>query len=190
MAYTKTNWVNGQTPINATNLNKIENGIAENDTAINNINTSINNLTNISFCKMNTNFAYKTITEETTIEGWEGAVNIGDYIADTVNNRLIIKNTELLQLSGMICGIGNATIDFVIKESDGTKIGEVGTFRTLVTCGSDYWSANLKNVLVPLDKTKIYHITLVANKYGTDKEFSMNNGFGKYGTEMAALKIK
>ncbi len=27
MAYTKTNWVNGQTPINATNLNHIENGI-------------------------------------------------------------------------------------------------------------------------------------------------------------------
>ena len=27
MAYTKTNWVNGQTPINATNLNHIEEGI-------------------------------------------------------------------------------------------------------------------------------------------------------------------
>ena len=27
MAYTKTNWVNGQTPINATNLNHIEDGI-------------------------------------------------------------------------------------------------------------------------------------------------------------------
>lgn len=28
MAYTKTNWVNGQTPINADNLNKMEEGIA------------------------------------------------------------------------------------------------------------------------------------------------------------------
>ena len=27
MAYTKTNWINGQTPINATNLNHIEDGI-------------------------------------------------------------------------------------------------------------------------------------------------------------------
>ena len=34
MAYTKTNWVNGSTPINATNLNKIENGISANDSAI------------------------------------------------------------------------------------------------------------------------------------------------------------
>lgn len=31
MAYTKTNWVNGQTPINATNLNKIENQLEAND---------------------------------------------------------------------------------------------------------------------------------------------------------------
>lgn len=29
MAYTKTNWINGQTPINATNLNKIEQGIED-----------------------------------------------------------------------------------------------------------------------------------------------------------------
>ena len=29
MSYTKTNWVDGETPINAANLNNIENGIAE-----------------------------------------------------------------------------------------------------------------------------------------------------------------
>lgn len=31
MAYTKTTWVNGETPINADNLNNIENGIETND---------------------------------------------------------------------------------------------------------------------------------------------------------------
>ena len=31
MAYVKTNWVNGLTPVNSTNLNKIENGIEAND---------------------------------------------------------------------------------------------------------------------------------------------------------------
>ena len=36
MAYTKTNWTD-TTPINTTNLNKIENGIAANDTAIGNL---------------------------------------------------------------------------------------------------------------------------------------------------------
>ena len=38
MAYTKTNWVNGSSPaINATNLNKIENGIYNNADAIDNM---------------------------------------------------------------------------------------------------------------------------------------------------------
>ena len=32
MAYTKTNWVDGETPINATNLNNMEGGIENNDT--------------------------------------------------------------------------------------------------------------------------------------------------------------
>jgi len=32
MAYVKTNWVNGLTPVNSTNLNKIEDGIEANDT--------------------------------------------------------------------------------------------------------------------------------------------------------------
>ena len=35
MAYTKTNWVNNTTPLNATNMNKIEEGIAANDAALN-----------------------------------------------------------------------------------------------------------------------------------------------------------
>lgn len=34
MAYTKTNWVNNTTPLNATNMNKIEEGIAAVDTAV------------------------------------------------------------------------------------------------------------------------------------------------------------
>jgi hypothetical protein len=37
MAYTKTTWVNGETPINADNLNHIEGGIKNNETSIGNI---------------------------------------------------------------------------------------------------------------------------------------------------------
>lgn len=33
MAYVKTNWVNGSTPVNSNNLNKIENGIADVETS-------------------------------------------------------------------------------------------------------------------------------------------------------------
>lgn len=41
MAYTKTTWVNGETPINEDNLNHIENGIKNNETLINNITGTI-----------------------------------------------------------------------------------------------------------------------------------------------------
>lgn len=45
MAYSKTTWVNGQTPINDTNLNNIENGIAALDTGKQNVLTAGNNIT-------------------------------------------------------------------------------------------------------------------------------------------------
>ena len=41
MAYIKTTWVNGETPINADNLNHIETGIKSNENLINNITGSI-----------------------------------------------------------------------------------------------------------------------------------------------------
>ena len=47
MAYTKTNWTS-TTPINTNNLNKIEDGISANDTAIETINTNIGNLSDLT----------------------------------------------------------------------------------------------------------------------------------------------
>lgn len=44
MAYTKTTWVNGETPINADNLNNIENGIETNTNDINALNTNLNKI--------------------------------------------------------------------------------------------------------------------------------------------------
>lgn len=41
MAYVKTTWINGETPINADNLNHIETGVKDNETSINNITGSI-----------------------------------------------------------------------------------------------------------------------------------------------------
>lgn len=47
MTYTKTTWVNGSAPpINATNLNNIEDGIFNNDAAITTVSTSVSTLTN------------------------------------------------------------------------------------------------------------------------------------------------
>ncbi len=51
MAYTKTNWVNGTTPINATNLNHIENGIESVEQEIPDVkNTQSNSQTDTYSC--------------------------------------------------------------------------------------------------------------------------------------------
>jgi hypothetical protein len=41
MSYIPTNWVDGQTPVNAENLNKLEQAVLANDTAIEEINTAM-----------------------------------------------------------------------------------------------------------------------------------------------------
>ena len=46
MSYEKTNWQNGVTPVNAQNMNHIEDGIAANDTAITQVNTRITQTNN------------------------------------------------------------------------------------------------------------------------------------------------
>ena len=40
MSYTPTNWIDGTTPVNAENLNKLEQAVQANDTAIDAINTA------------------------------------------------------------------------------------------------------------------------------------------------------
>lgn len=42
MAYSKTNWVNNTTPINETNLNKIEQGIYDNSLVVDAVTNTLN----------------------------------------------------------------------------------------------------------------------------------------------------
>lgn len=44
MSYSKTNWVNGYTPLNASNMNKIEEGIFNNDTFLSSLDIRVNTL--------------------------------------------------------------------------------------------------------------------------------------------------
>ena len=46
MAYQKTNWVNGYTPLNASNMNKIEEGIFNNDTFLSSLDIRVEDLEN------------------------------------------------------------------------------------------------------------------------------------------------
>ena len=67
MAYTKTTWVNGETPINADNLNNIENGIETNDANIMKINDKLLKTENINLT-INTDYVYSIDWDYTCIK--------------------------------------------------------------------------------------------------------------------------
>ena len=63
--------------------------------------TYINNLQNISYCKMNTNFETKEITNAVQITGWENWQENGDLGAYPSRNRLEIKNNMTKERRGL-----------------------------------------------------------------------------------------
>jgi len=78
MSYVKTNWVNGTTPINADNLNNIEDGIENNE-------TNINDMNNILVSTNTTSTGIITTTTPQTI--YSTTLNKGTYL--NINNILI-----------------------------------------------------------------------------------------------------
>lgn len=163
------------------------------NTYLSEINSSITKLKNISFCKMNTSFAYKTFSTEQIVEGWENYIENGDCTAWPSRNRLEIVNTSLVLLIGKTSGYGNGNVRFCIKDSDGNRVfaNDLPGQILVQPSGNLYWSESLPTLLIPLDKTKKYYVTLMASGYsnGSHAEFEMNNGFGSLGTWIGAVKL-
>lgn len=146
----------------------------------------------ISFCKMTTNFERKYIESSTKVEGWGKDINIGDFIADKNNNRLVIKNASLIQLHGMVGGDGGATADFRVYESTDSSLEIDGTNEKQVLYqfgGNGYWHAPLVPMIYQLEPSKTYYVYLYVAPYNTTK-FGLNNGFGSNCTWISATKIK
>ena len=143
-----------------------------------------------SFASMHTNFGVKYFTSTTKVTGWEDPISYGDFTADISNNRIIIKNTTLLEVSGLTCGNGYALIVYCVDDINGNKIEDNTGRQTLVQfAGNGYWQVSLPNKVYELDPTKEYYLTLYASGYN-GSTFSINNGFSKYGTWLQAKKIK
>lgn len=157
------------------------------------INSDIAKTKNISYCKMNTNFELKEITNEVQITGWENWQENGDLGAYPSRNRLEIKNTSLVVLMGKTCGQYGMVAYLELRDSDNNLIlgnNQQGSILVQPT-GNQYWSQSLPTMLVVLDPAKTYYVTLWAKSYdsGTVGTAYMNNGFGKNGTWIAAVKL-
>ena len=157
------------------------------------INSDIAKTKNISYCKMNTNFETKEITNAVQITGWENWQDNGDLGAYPSRNRLEIKNTTLAIIMGKTSGQYGVSAYFKVTDSAGNNIFTDNQQSDLLIqpSGNKFWSEPLPTTLVVLDPAKTYYVTLWANSYdnvlvGTAY---LNNGFGKNGTWMAAIKL-
>ena len=132
-----------------------------------------------------------SLTSETTLQNLTRISEMGDYVCDTTNHRIIIKNTTLVQVSGKICGNGYASIFTKLIEAEtGNHIIAGGERRTIVQfAGNNYWSIGLPTITVELDPSKTYYLSLSASPYNTDS-FHLNSGFEGNSTWFSALKIK
>lgn len=157
------------------------------------INSDIAKTKNISYCKMNTNFESKEITNEVQITGWENWQENGDLGAYPSRNRLEIKNTKLAIIMGKTSGQYGMSAYFKITDSAGNNVftNNQQTDLLIQPSGNKFWSESLPTTLVVLDPAKTYYVTLWASSYdsGTVGTAYMNNGFGKNGTWMAAIKL-
>lgn len=149
---------------------------------------------NISYCKMKTNFETKTITATTQITEWGAYQENGDLLAYPSRNRLEITNTSLAIIMGKTCGQCAMVAQLELRDSDDNLVlgnNQQGTILVQPT-GNLYWSQSLPTMLVKLDPTKTYYVTLWASGYNDGNTFGtayMNNGFGENGTWIAAVKL-
>ena len=157
------------------------------------INSDIAKTKNISYCKMNTNFETKEITNAVQITGWENWQDNGDLGAYPSRNRLEIKNTTLAIIMGKTSGQYGVSAYFKVTDSAGNNIFTDNQQSDLLIqpSGNKFWSEPLPTTLVVLDPAKTYYVTLWANSYdnGLVGTAYLNNGFGKNGTWMAAIKL-
>lgn len=146
------------------------------------------------FCQLTSNVELQDIAADTwkEVETWGTEINYGEYEANASRGELVIKNTELIQLSGKIAGLGYAVVEYLVNDSSGNSAiinSETGNPRALYQFGGNkYWSTSLPTMYLSLDVNKTYYIKLRISGY--NETFSLNTGFGKYATWISALKIK
>jgi len=106
MAYTKTNWVNGGPPaIDATNLNKIEQGIYDCDAGVSNLDQQ---LTGISFKKVT------AVTSGTTVNipnNYRGIIWVIDSNTTNCGEYIIFSTGSGVMGSKAVLAASNLTID-------------------------------------------------------------------------------
>lgn len=152
---------------------------------------TLDNYLSVGFAKMQTNFESKEFTSSggAYVTGWSSLISYGDITSEPNNNRIVVKKTKMVEISGGIAGNSNAGVRLELKDENDVDITE-GNANWLVfqPGGNGYWSSPLKNLILELDPDKTYYLRLYASGYN-GKTFNMNSGFEASGTYIQAKKL-
>lgn len=155
MSYTKTNWTNNSAPaINADNLNKIEQGIYDNDAAIASANTNIGTLTNL------------TTTEKSNLVGAINEVN--SNTETNMTNIGDLSDLETTTQTDIVSAINEVDSH---ADTNTTNIGDLTTLTT--TADADLVSAI--NELDDLKATKDVATTSVNGLMSANDKTKLDN---------------
>jgi hypothetical protein len=125
MAYVKTNWENGVTPINAINLNNIENGIESNDESI----TTLSERDNYS-------------TDEQLVGKWVDGSNLyrrvysksATYSSTTVTLGTLDTNCRVRFATAVFYNTGNAN-EYIMSNASSSIIHDGNNLNINTTAG-------------------------------------------------------
>ena len=127
MAYTKTTWQdlpNTTTPINATNLNKIENGIEAIDNDVSAINNNIGDLTDLE--TSDTSSLVDAINSTVPKVLWENSNTTVNFAAQTVTLSEPIENFRYYILICYQATDNKYSVSSTAKAGDGIRVSTVG----------------------------------------------------------------
>lgn len=138
MAYTPTNWENGKTPLNETNLNKIEQGIVDLDNAV-----TSKEVTGISLpSKATTNIATVTLPAGTYLAVGYGEMGVGTssvFALELVAGGSVVARTK--NISMQYGGGGNVCAVFTLTASTTVTLTAYSYHSSEVVTGKCYLHA-------------------------------------------------
>lgn len=138
-------------------------------------------------CKMVTNDRMSIAESQSTkITVFQEEFEFGDYECDVINNRLVVRNTTLCQLSGAFGGNGFAWARInVYEQVSNTNLYSLGTL--VQPAGNKFHLSPLQTQDIVLDPTKAYYVELYVSGY--NEAFTLNSGFATDVTWISARKI-
>ena len=140
MAYNRTTWVNGETPLSADNMNNIENGIEENAAAVAELNGKFLNLINPD------DILVKPSIYNNRADSLSGGYNkYGKLVIVDLKCRLmtssITSGTNFCLLSGFPTGIQMPSLSCCVEGSDVLSNAIIDSYGYLYLSLSNYGNA-------------------------------------------------